>query len=238
MPRLTSRWPPTGALAVIALAGIAAFVAAVVASSLLQDDYSWRREYISGLSASDARDRWVMVAGFVAAGFATPPLALALHRTIRPGWAKATGPLMIAAAGAGLIFMGFFENDCSDALQACKEQRDRGASWHSVAHDVISAPTFLCLVVGPIVLARRMLGDPRWRAFGRATLALFPVIAAVMIVDGLEISGGYGGIVQRVHVTLILGWAVAASLLAWRHAARGTRARDGHENNDTRPIRV
>jgi hypothetical membrane protein len=192
--------------------GPATFLAAVVASSILQEDYSWRREYISGLSAVTAKHPWVMVGGFVAAGICTIPFALALHIGISEGRGSAAGPLLIALSGPGLAAVGLLQNDCSDALRACKEQLKEYASWHSVAHDLVSWPTFFCLVVGPLVLARRMARDPRWLPMARFTVFVLPVIAAVMVVDGLEVAGGWGGLVQRSHILLLLTWAEAMAV--------------------------
>lgn len=113
---------------------------------------------------------------------------------------------MLAIGGVGLAAIGLLPNDCSDALAACKASLRDGKSWQSVAHDLVSIPTLFCLVVGPLTVAVRTLGDGRWRRLGRFTFALFPVIAAVMVVDGLEVSDGWGGVVQRTHVLLVGVW--------------------------------
>ncbi len=219
VPQRPRSWALEADVALAAAAGAlgpVAFVAAVVAGSLLQDDYSWRHEFISGLSAGTARYRWVMVAGFVVAGVSALPLAWSLHRAIRPGPGGIAGPLLVAGGGVCLALMGPFANDCSDALAACKAQLAEGKSWQSAAHDLVNIPAFFCLVVGPLVLAARMLPDDRWRGLGRLTLAWFPVVAAIMLADGLEVTDRWGGLVQRAHVLMVVTWTeLVAGRVVW-----------------------
>jgi hypothetical membrane protein len=189
------------------------FVVAVVLSSVLQDDYSWRREYISGLSADTAQHPWVMIAGFVVAGACVVGFAWSLDDMIRRSRWSLAGPVLLTAGGIGLVGVGLLRNDCSDALAVCKAQLERHNSWHGTAHDLVSIPTFFCLVAGPLTLAARMRRDERWRWVAKLTFACFPIIAVVMVVDGLEVSDGWGGIVQRTHVLMLAAWT---EVVAWR----------------------
>lgn len=189
------------------------FVGAVVLSSFIQDDYSWRREYISGLSARTAQHPWVMIAGFVLVGASVVPFAWSLNHALPACRWSLMAPILLSAAGVGLAALGLLRNDCSDALAECKAQLDRHNSWQSAGHDLVSIPTFSCLVVGPLACALRMRLDERWRLPGRVTFGWFPVIATVMVIDGLEVSGAWGGLVQRTHVLLLVAWT---EMVVWR----------------------
>jgi hypothetical protein len=70
---MTSTGVRAGAAA--GIAGSAAFTSAWIASSLRQTGYPAAEIQISGLAAPDARDPWIMVAGFVVLGGCTVPAA-------------------------------------------------------------------------------------------------------------------------------------------------------------------
>ena len=64
-------WPAARAQQAAGIAGPADFAGAWIASSLRQSGYPAAEIQISGLAAPDARDPWIMVAGFVVLGGCT-----------------------------------------------------------------------------------------------------------------------------------------------------------------------
>ena len=64
------------------IAGPAAFTGAWIVSSLRQAGYPAAEIQISGLAAPDARDPWIMVAGFVVLGGCTVAFGAALHEAL------------------------------------------------------------------------------------------------------------------------------------------------------------
>jgi hypothetical protein len=64
------------------IAGPAAFTGAWIVSSLRQTGYPAAEIQISGLAAPDARDPWIMVAGFVVLGGCTVAFGAALHEAL------------------------------------------------------------------------------------------------------------------------------------------------------------
>ena len=67
------------ASAAAGIAGPVAFTSAWIASSLRQTGYPAAEIQLSGLAAPDARDPWIMVAGFVVLGGCTVAFGAALH---------------------------------------------------------------------------------------------------------------------------------------------------------------
>ena len=192
------------------------FAASVALATVLQGSYSSRTEYISGLSALTADSPWAMVGGFVVLGLLALPFAAGLHRGLPPGSALAPG--LIAGAGVGLAAIGLLRNDCSDALQVCKDQLEEHASWHSIAHDVVSAPAFLCIVLAPLAMARRVRRDDTWGDLAQPSVLVVPPTAMLMVVYGLELAGDWGGVVQRGFVALPLAWVLGVSWRLWQVA--------------------
>jgi hypothetical membrane protein len=204
----------TGAAA--GIAGPAAFTGAWIASSLRQTGYPAAEIQISGLAAPDARDPWIMVAGFVVLGGCTVAFGAALRDALggrsvgqgrRPGGA---GPAPWLVQGAGLL-----------TIAAGLLRRDRmlltpgSVSWHNHAHDVISAVIYVDLVAAQVLLAARFGRDPRWRPWRPWLLASGLATGAALVAFASDTSAAGAAVVQRVAVTipLVAVAAIAARLL-------------------------
>jgi hypothetical protein len=204
------------AQAAAGIAGPAAFTAAWIVSSLRQAGHAPTEIQLSGLAAPDARDPWIMIAGFVALGGCTIAFGQALHDALggaaRPG-ARGGGagpaPRLIQATGALTIADGLLRRDHMLLTAG-------GASWHSHAHDVISAVIYVNLVVVPNLLAARFGREPpgrgSWRRWRTLLVGGAAVTAATLAAFGTDISGPGAGILQRVAVTTPL--AVLAAIAA------------------------
>ena len=139
------------------MAGPVAFTAAWVTSSLLQTGHSAAEVQISGLAAPDARDPWIMIAGFVVLGGCSAGFGAALHQALGGSGRAGPGPRLIQAAGVLTVAAGLLRRD-QMLLTA-----PAGESWHNHAHDAVSALIYAALIVVPLLLARRFRGDRRWR---------------------------------------------------------------------------
>jgi hypothetical membrane protein len=198
------------------IAGPAAFTGAWIASSLRQTGYPAAEIQISGLAAPDARDPWIMMAGFVVLGGCTVAFGAALHRALggrggagRGRWRGGAGPAPRLIQGAGLL-----------TIAAGLLRRDRmlltpgSVSWHNHAHDVISAVIYVDLVVAQVLLAARFGRDPggldpTWTAWRPWLLASGLATGAVLVAFVVDTSGDGAGVLQRVAVSIPLA-AVAA----------------------------
>jgi hypothetical membrane protein len=214
-------WPQTVGMRGIAaragaaagIAGPAAFTGAWIASSLRQTGYPAAEIQISGLAAPDARDPWIMVAGFVVLGGCVVAFGAAL-RDVLGGRGRA-GPAPRLIQGAGLL-----------SIAAGLLRRDRmllapgSVSWHNHAHDVISAVIYVDLVVAQVLLAARFgrdpgLGDPTWKPWRPWLLTSGVATGLLLIAFVADTSAPGAGVLQRVAVTIPLAAiaAVAARLL-------------------------
>ncbi len=195
------------------IAGPAAFTGAWIASSLRQTGYPAAEIQISGLAAPDARDPWIMVAGFVVLGGCVVAFGAAL-RDVLGGRGRA-GPAPRLIQGAGLL-----------SIAAGLLRRDRmllapgSVSWHNHAHDVISAVIYVDLVVAQVLLAARFgrdpgLADPTWKPWRPWLLTSGVATGALLIAFVADTSAPGAGVLQRVAVTIPLAAiaAVAARLL-------------------------
>jgi hypothetical protein len=213
------------ACAAAGIAGPAAFTGAWIVSSLRQTGYPAAEIQISGLAAPDARDPWIMVAGFVVLGGCTVAFGAALHEALGGGgvgqgrWRGGAGPAPRLIQGAGLL-----------TIAAGLLRRDRmlltpgSVSWHNHAHDVISVVIYVDLVAAQVLLAARFGRDPggldpTWRSWGPWRpwlLASGLATGAVLIAFAADTSAAEAGVLQRVAVTipLVAIAAVAARMTA------------------------
>jgi Protein of unknown function (DUF998) len=199
------------------IAGPTAFTAAWIASSLRQTGYSPAEIQISGLAAPNARDPWIMIAGFVVLGGCTVAFGAALHDALGGGraWSPRTpsgragpAPRLIQGAGLLTIAAGLLRRDHMLLTAG-------SVSWHNHAHDVISVVIYADLVVAQVLLARRFGRDPAWTRWRPWLLASGAVTGAVLIAFAADTSGAWAGVLQRVAVTipLVAIAAVAVRLL-------------------------
>jgi hypothetical membrane protein len=202
----------TRAGAAAGIAGPAAFTGAWIVSSLRQTGYPAADIQISGLAAPDARDPWIMVAGFVVLGGCTVAFGAALRDALGGrggvglgrwrGGAAGLAPRLIQGAGLLTIAAGLLRRDRMLLTPG-------SVSWHNHAHDVISAVIYLDLVAAQILLAVRFGRDPRWRAWRGWLLASGLATGAVLVAFAADTSAPGAGVLQRVAVTIPLA-AVAA----------------------------
>jgi hypothetical protein len=189
------------------IAGPATFTGAWIVSSLRQTGYPAAEIQLSGLAAPDARDPWIMVAGFVVLGGCTVAFGAALHDAL--GGRGRAGPAPRLIQGAGLL-----------TIAAGLLRRDRmlltpgSVSWHNHAHDVISAVIYVDLVAAQVLLAARFGRDPggpgpSWRPWRPWLLASGLATAAALVAFAADTSAPAAGVLQRVVVTIPLA-AVAA----------------------------
>jgi hypothetical membrane protein len=209
--------------AIAGLAGPVAFTGAWVVASLLQSGHSAAEVQISGLAAPDARDPWIMIAGFVVLGGCSVAFGSALREALGGPRRAGLAPPLIQAAGVLTIAAGLLRRDRMLLTASASE------SWHAQAHDVLSALIYLSLVIAPLLLARRFRGDLRWKALALPLAGSSLATAAVLATFETQAFESWNGVLQRIGVTVPLAavCAVAAAMLAagppGRAAAPGYR---------------
>jgi hypothetical membrane protein len=215
------------------IAGPVAFTGAWIVSSLRQAGYPAAEIQISGLAAPDARDPWIMVAGFVVLGGCTVAFGAALHEalggrgSVGPGRGVGRGhrrggaglaPRLIQGAGVLTIAAGLLRRD--------RMLLTPGAvSWHNHAHDLVSAVIYVDLVAAQVLLAGRFGRDPAgleptWRSWRPWLLASGLATSAALIAFVAVTPAAEAGALQRVAVTIPLVAIAAIALRLLRTAAR------------------
>jgi hypothetical protein len=182
-----------------------AFTAAWIAASFLQPGEPVFAVQISGLAAENARYPWIMIAGFLLLGGGALALGAALRRTLG-GWPESgPAPAVIQAAGGLTIAAGLLRRD--HLLLAGGPE-----SWHNHAHDVISAAAYVLMLAGPVLLARRLRSDPRWRGLPVPLVAAAAVSAVLLVLFYARPHERWDGLLQRVAVSLPLAAIAAVSV--------------------------
>jgi hypothetical protein len=223
-----------------ALAGVAgpvAFTAAWVAASLRQAGRPVTEIQISGLAAPGARDPWIMMTGFLVLGGSLLAFGPALRQALTdhtgagpsdpagsaglagpaglsgsagaagPGTARrmaGPGPWLIEAAGVATVAAGLLRRD--HPLLTSGPQ-----SWHSEAHNAVSAVIYLLLLAIPPLLAWRLRGDPRWHGLPSALAACTVATAAILALFLARTTGPWAGTLQRIGVSIPLAALVAVA---------------------------
>ena len=194
---------------VLAAAGIVApvwFTVLVIVQGTLQPDYSHVRMPISALAAWPTG--WIQNFNFYVTGALAIAFALALHRGVRPTPRGATGVVLLAMGGIGVVLAGVFPWKMVD-----------GVPTETPPHVIGAITAFAATGLGFIALSRRLIADPRWRDLttytlctGIAVLVLFITVGFFAIDDGAPLHP-WAGLLQRVLVAV---WFACLIVLAVR----------------------
>ena len=207
------------------IAGPAVFTGAWIASSLRQTRQGPGGLQLSGLAAPDARDPWIMLAGFLVLGGCTVAFGAALREALAASGAGAgPGPPLVQGAGLLTIAAGLLRRD----HMLLSAPGDPAASWHNNAHDAVSGLIYVSLVVAQLALARRFRADPAWRCWRPWLLADAATTGLLIIAYAADVTGPAAAVLQRAAVTLPQAAvaAIAARLLR-RGGPGGRRGREG-----------
>jgi hypothetical protein len=199
---------------VAGMAGPVAFTAAWVAASLRQRGYSPIEIQISGLAAPGARDRWIMVGGFLSLGGSLAAFGPALRQGLGGTRGAGPAPWLLQAAGVLVATAGMLQPDHMVLVRG-------PGSWHNQAHDALSAANYTLLIAIPLLLAQRLHGDPRYKPLPAALVSA--AIAAAVILSVFSATGPNSpeaGVLQRAGVTIPLAALVA--LAARLHGLRSS----------------
>ena len=124
------------------IAGPAAFTGAWIASSLRQTRQGPGGLQLSGLAAPDARDPWIMLAGFLVLGGCTVAFGAALRQALREN----------AADGFPKLFTSYAESsNGTDSLVRAIEMANREIHEHGMRHPE-------CRGMGSTIVAARISG--------------------------------------------------------------------------------
>jgi hypothetical membrane protein len=173
------------------------------------DQHAWSLLENGGLG-------WIQITNFIVTGMMTVAAAVGVRRALPAGRARIWAPRLIAVYGASLVGAGIFRADPAQGFPVgTPEVTD--VSWHGMAHFVVGAIGFLCLIAACLVLGAHFARN------GRPGLAWFSVGT------GIAFFAGFAGIASGSHgpttlafvtaVVLVCAWLSTVSLHFYRAAA-------------------
>jgi hypothetical protein len=128
-------------------------------------------------------------------------LAIALYRTVRPGWPAHIAPVLMGVTGIGFL-MSVAPTDHGPP--------NAPETWHGDMHSLGFIVAFLPLVLSMLLLAVSFRGDPRWRGYvwfgpvvGVLALIFFIGLAAVIPASMDQVAFYLTLLVLFVGITLI-----------------------------------
>jgi len=199
------------------IAGPVVFTGAWVVGSLRQSGHRADGIQISGLAAPDARDPWIMIAGFLMLGGCSLAFGEALHDALGGHGLAGPAPRLIQGAGVLTIAAGLLRRDRMLLTPG-------SVSWHNHAHDVISAVIYVDLVLAQVLLAARFGRDPgklEWMAWRPWLMISAAATAGTVITYAADTSAPGAGTLQRVAVSIPLVVITAIALRLIRTAGSG-----------------
>jgi Protein of unknown function (DUF998) len=196
------------------------FVATFTVAGWSRPGYDPMRHPVSSLAL--APNGWIQKLNFGINGV----LYLAMAAGLRSGRAPALpqlGPALIGAAGLGQIAAGVFTTDPVSGYPPGTPPAQEGYSGtEALVHDLAAVPVFLGIPVAALVWARSFARQrrPWWAGYSAGTaatmLAGFGLTSAAFAQTPRLVS--IGGLLQRLTVTIGMGWLSAVAL----EARRGT----------------
>jgi hypothetical protein len=162
---------------------------------------------VGNLSLSD--QGWLQVVNFIVSGLLIIGFATGLRQTLCSGEGALLGPVMIAAAGAGLILAGIFVIDPSRGYPpGTPAGLTIFPTLHGNLHIFFGAiPFFIGLPIACYALVRRIAGNSIWRGWARYSIDTGVLMLAFFV--AFVIAGMYGGpagLFERVSITTGLVW--------------------------------
>ena len=189
------------------------FVATFLVEGAARVDYDPRRHPVSSLALGPRGT--VQVANFLVAGALYTGYAVGLAR-VRSGSQGRLGPILVGAAGAGLVGAGVFRTDPVSGYPPGTPDRPTGYTRLGRLHDVVSVPTFLGIPAASFVYARAFVHDgrPAWALYSAASggTMLATVVAASAGFGQARKFVGVAGLFQRISVTAGFGWLTALAI--------------------------
>jgi hypothetical protein len=199
------------------------FTATFLAEGAVRDGYRPLRHPVSSLALGPRG--WIQTANFAVAGAATVAGAAGLRLADGDrGAGGRAGPVLVAAAGAGLIGSAVFRTDPVGGYPPGTPDMPATFTRAGTAHNLAAIPVFFGLPA-----AAATYGWRSWRAgqppgfpvYCAATAVTMPVTMALAGAGFGQSSrlGGYGGLFQRVSIVTGFAWLTAVSARALRRTA-------------------
>jgi hypothetical protein len=215
------------ALAWLAIAAQALFVAGWIVAGALEPGYSALRMYVSELGRHGAAHPWIFDVAVAAWGLGFIALGIALLPALeRRPWRR-VAPSLFVLAGVLAIALGPLRLDCASTVNHLCYAREKAGSlsWREYGHIDVSFALEAVLLLTPFALARSL-----WPGrLARLTLlggALVALVLFVLFSVGLSAGahthrGDLTGLWQRIALLVVHVWVALCAVALIVEASPG-----------------
>jgi Protein of unknown function (DUF998) len=203
------------------------FTAAFLAQGAVRDGYRPLRHPVSSLALGPGG--WMQTVNFAVTGALCLTGAAGLRLTGDRLAGSRAGPVLVAAAGAGLIASAAFRTDAIGGYPPGTPDMPAGFSRVGTAHNLAAIPVFFGLPA-----AAASYGWRSWRAGQPPGFAVYCAATAVTMPVTLALAGagfgqssrlgGCGGLFQRASIITGFAWLTTLSTRALQRTLPGTAA--------------
>jgi hypothetical protein len=201
------------------------FMATFLAEGAARDGYRSLRHPVSSLALGPRG--WIQTANFAVAGVLCLAGAAGLRRTADRLANCRAGPVMVAAAGSGLISSAVFRTDPVGGYPPGIPDMPARFSRAGIAHNLAAIPVFFGLPA-----AAASYGWRSWRAGQPPRFAIYCAATMVTMLVTMALAGsgfgqscrlgGYGGLFQRASIIIGFTWLTAVSARGLERTPPGT----------------
>ncbi|HLX88295.1 MAG TPA: DUF998 domain-containing protein [Acidimicrobiales bacterium] len=199
------------------------FVGSFTAIGARRAGYDWRRHAVSSLATG--RPGWFQRANFVLTGLLYLLAASGLACCPRRVVGSRAVPILIGAAGAGLIGSGVFVTDpvagfppasSAESGAGIAAPKKSSQSRSGALHNLCAIPVFVGIPVAGVLSAVSAAGHKEYRWAGFSAGSSLAMVGSLVLFGaafgGTPRLAPNGGLFQRVSIAAVFGWLSALSL--------------------------
>lgn len=192
-----SRWPVVASqdLGTFSMAGTALFLALVAVLHFLSPGFNPIQRPTSEYAVGPFG--YLMAAAFLSLSLGTWALVIGLRRDLSKPARSTPGLVFLGLFGIGLLVAATFPIDLDGAP----------STLAGTIHAINGSLAFLALVVGTILVSRRLKKDDEWRPIYRVALVLALILLAAFVAGGIAAATEtWAGIAQRSLLVTFASW--------------------------------
>jgi Protein of unknown function (DUF998) len=193
------------------------FTATFLIAGATRLGYDPWRQAISALSLGPGG--WVQQVNFIGLGALLVVSTFGWRQALRPGTGSRAYPVLKGITGISLMGAGFFAQDPAPGYPPGAVQT--APTLHGDLHQLCAFVSVTALALSCFVLARRFVGEPRWRGW-----AAYAVISGILILVFISIFGALSaqassiaGLFERLMAgtAALLSFLMITRLLVFTH---------------------
>lgn len=161
----------------------------------------------------------VQTVAFVIAAAGTLALAYAIRQLTVGAWGSLVGSLLVGIYGVGALVVAIFPTDRIDSPDDVWSSSTAG-----MIHIISVLVSFVCLIIGMVILTRTFLRAPQWRSLSPWSV-VFPAGALALLF--VQAEGPWVGLMQRLLVAVFAAWIIVVAVRVRAIAVSGESGSSG-----------